>query len=513
MYRYQLEASHARVTAQFKIRNHVSKWTSDSKESLFGLPRFHSFCNRPFFILRHDSQFEHMNSKIIITTIILASAICFVPFVSDDSAAISVNDGTFIYELDEPSSQATVIGLMDSMVKNIPSTIRYESKTYNVVAIGDNAFQNEKLTGNMNTGSVRTIGAGAFQGADITGNLNISSAVTSIGDSAFEKADITGNFNISNGLKTIGNSAFRSSEITGNLNLPSTVQSIGDYAFAETDFTGNLRLPSSLTTIGNYAFYKSEFTGNLNLGDRVTSVGDYAFAETKLTGNLNLGDSVKTIGEGAFKNCDFTGNIDIPSSVTSIGSQAFTCSSSISSITISSSSTVIDSQTFSSFVFYASDGVTILSQTSSNLCGHTFVKVNGKMVMQDGGTIDPTPDPDPSVKYTITIYSDTPGWGEIDGAGTYSSGSKVTISASPNDGYSFVGWSDGVTSSHRTITVSGDATFVAIFEPNNIVEPAGSGAEYPYTTIGMLMWMLGGLLLVVFVLLYIRHNRISKRGL
>ena len=444
----------------------------------------------PFFILRHDSQFKHMNSKNIITTIILASAICFVPFVSDDSAATSVNDGTFIYELDEPSSQATVIGLMNSMVKNIPSTIRYESKTYNVVAIGDNAFQNEKLTGNMNTGSVRTIGAGAFQGADITGNFNISSAVTSIGDSAFEKADITGNFNISNGLKTIGNSAFRSSEITGNLNLPSTVQSIGDYAFAETDFTGNLRLPSSLTTIGNYAFYKSEFTGN-----------------------LNLGDSVKTIGEGAFKNCDFTGNIDIPSSVTSIGSQAFTCSSSISSITISSSSTVIDSQTFSSFVFYASDGVTILSQTSSNLCGHTFVKVNGKMVMQDGGTVDPTPDPDPSVKYTITIYSDTPGWGKIDGAGTYSSGSKVTISASPKDGYSFVGWSDGVTSSHRTITVSGDATFVAIFEPNNIVEPAGSGAEYPYTTIGMLMWMLGGLLLVVFVLLYIRHNRISKRGL
>lgn len=445
----------------------------------------------PFFILRHDSQFEHMNSKIIITTIILASAICFVPFVSDDSVAISVNDGTFIYELDEPSSQATVIGLMNSMVKNIPSTIRYESKTYNVVAIGDNAFQNEKLTGNMNTGSVRTIGAGAFQGADITGNFNISSAVTSIGDSAFEKADITGNFNISNGLKTIGNSAFRSSEITGNLDLPSTVQSIGDYAFAETDFTGNLRLPSSLTTIGNYAFYKSEFTGN-----------------------LNLGDSVKTIGEGAFKNCDFTGNIDIPSSVTSIGSQAFTCSSSISSITISSSSTVIDSQTFSSFVFYASDGVTILIQTSSNLCGHTFVKVNGKMVMQDGGgTVDPTPDPDPSVKYTITIYSDTPGWGKIDGAGTYSSGSKVTISASPKDGYSFVGWSDGVTSSHRTITVSGDATFVAIFEPNNIVEPAGSGATYPYTTIGMLMWMLGGLLLIVFVLMYIRHNRISKREL
>ena len=444
----------------------------------------------PFFILRHDSQFEHMNSKIIITTIILASAICFVPFVSDDSVAISVNDGTFIYELDEPSSQATVIGLMNSMVKNIPSTIRYESKTYNVVAIGDNAFQNEKLTGNMNTGSVRTIGAGAFQGADITGNFNISSAVTSIGDSAFEKADITGNFNISNGLKTIGNSAFRSSEITGNLDLPSTVQSIGDYAFAETDFTGNLRLPSSLTTIGNYAFYKSEFTGN-----------------------LNLGDSVKTIGEGAFKNCDFTGNIDIPSSVTSIGSQAFTCSSSISSITISSSSTVIDSQTFSSFVFYASDGVTILIQTSSNLCGHTFVKVNGKMVMQDGGTVDPTPDLDPSVKYTITIYSDTPGWGKIDGAGTYSSGSKVTISASPKDGYSFVGWSDGVTSSHRTITVSGDATFVAIFEPNNIVEPAGSGATYPYTTIGMLMWMLGGLLLIVFVLMYIRHNRISKREL
>ena len=431
-----------------------------------------------------------MNLKIFTLAIVLALIVCFVPFISDDSDAVVASDDTFTYELDESSGQATVIDVVKSTVKDIPSTVSYDSETYKVVAIGDYAFQNDKLVGNMKTGGVQTIGVGAFKGASFTGNLDITSGISTIGNSAFENADITGNLNMAAGLTSIGDSAFRGSNITGNLNLPSTVQSIGDYAFAETDFTGNLRLPSSLTTIGNYAFYKSEFTGN-----------------------LNLGDSVKTIGEGAFKNCDFTGNIDIPSSVTSIGSQAFTCSSSISSITISSSSTVIDSQTFSSFVFYASDGVTILSQTSSNLCGHTFVKVNGKMVMQDGGTVDPTPDPDPSVKYTITIYSDTPGWGEIDGAGTYSSGSKVTISASPNDGYSFVGWSDRVTSSHRTITVSGDATFVAIFEPNNIVEPAGSGAEYPYTTIGMLMWMLGGLLLVVFVLLYIRHNRISKRGL
>ena len=449
-----------------------------------------------------------MSLKIFTLAIVLALIVCFVPFISDDSDAVVASDDTFTYELDESSGQATVIDVVKSTVKDIPSTVSYDSETYKVVAIGDYAFQNDKLVGNMKTGGVQTIGVGAFKGASFTGNLDITSGISTIGNSAFENADITGNLNMAAGLTSIGDSAFRGSNITGNLNLPSTVKSIGNNAFQGSDFTGNLSLPSALTSIGDYAFAETDFTGNLTVGNHVTSIGNYAFAETDFTGNLDLGNSVKTIGEGAFKDCEFTGNINIPASVTSIGNQAFTYNSGISSITISSSNTVINSQTFAGFMFYESDSVTVITQVSS-ICGHTFVNVSGKMVMKDGGSVNPDPDPDPnpSSKYTITVSSDTPGWGSFSGTGTYTSGSTITISATPKEGYSFVGWNDGVTSAQRTITVSGDATYTAIFEPTDITEPAGHGVSYPYAAFGFIILIIGIVLVVVFGMKYIRYNK------
>lgn len=65
--------------------------------------------------------------------------------------------------------------------------------------------------------------------------------------------------------------------------------------------------------------------------------------------------------------------------------------------------------------------------------------------------------------YTLTVNSTT--GGTATGGGTYESGQTVTISAIENDGYSFKKWSDGNTSNPRTITVSGNATYTAYFEP------------------------------------------------
>lgn len=47
-------------------------------------------------------------------------------------------------------------------------------------------------------------------------------------------------------------------------------------------------------------------------------------------------------------------------------------------------------------------------------------------------------------------------------------GKQVTLTATPNAGYKFVKWSDGNTSATRTITVTGKATYTAIFELNKI---------------------------------------------
>ena len=67
-------------------------------------------------------------------------------------------------------------------------------------------------------------------------------------------------------------------------------------------------------------------------------------------------------------------------------------------------------------------------------------------------------------QYTITALSANENMGTVTGGGTYNVGSSVELSATANEGYRFVRWTDGNTSNPRTITVTGDATYIATFE-------------------------------------------------
>ena len=66
--------------------------------------------------------------------------------------------------------------------------------------------------------------------------------------------------------------------------------------------------------------------------------------------------------------------------------------------------------------------------------------------------------------YEITTKADPAEGGNVSGGGTYSNGTEVTLTATPNDGYHFVQWNDGNTDNPRTITVTGDAGYEAKFE-------------------------------------------------
>ena len=64
---------------------------------------------------------------------------------------------------------------------------------------------------------------------------------------------------------------------------------------------------------------------------------------------------------------------------------------------------------------------------------------------------------------TFTVTVDTSGNGAVTGAGTYKEGETVTLTALPAEGWRFVKWSDGTTSSTYTLTISGDKTLTAEF--------------------------------------------------
>lgn len=65
-------------------------------------------------------------------------------------------------------------------------------------------------------------------------------------------------------------------------------------------------------------------------------------------------------------------------------------------------------------------------------------------------------------QYKLTVTAGT--GGTVSGGGTYNYNTSATLKATANSGYHFVKWSDGNTSATRTVTVTEDATYTAIFE-------------------------------------------------
>ena len=66
---------------------------------------------------------------------------------------------------------------------------------------------------------------------------------------------------------------------------------------------------------------------------------------------------------------------------------------------------------------------------------------------------------------TVTITESA--HGTVDGSGTYDLGSIATLTAIPDEGYSFASWSDGNTDNPRTLTVSNHIQLSALFTANS----------------------------------------------
>ena len=99
--------------------------------------------------------------------------------------------------------------------------------------------------------------------------------------------------------------------------------------------------------------------------------------------------------------------------------------------------------------------------TATTLRGFAFTK------FYDNAEYVPTPDgstPNPNRQYTISATSANTTQGTVTGGGTYSEGSRVTLTATPKSGYAFDKWSDGNTQPSRSIQVTQNLTLTATFK-------------------------------------------------
>ena len=75
----------------------------------------------------------------------------------------------------------------------------------------------------------------------------------------------------------------------------------------------------------------------------------------------------------------------------------------------------------------------------------------------------PEPEPPAPTQYTLTVTAGEGGTVSTEG-GTYDEGTEITITATPDEGYEFIGWEGSNSdSSSLTITLNGNFSVQALF--------------------------------------------------
>ena len=185
---------------------------------------------------------------------------------------------------------------------NIPSTVVYNGETYNVVALGEEAFEGATLSSVTIPLSVIEIKRGCF--FNTMGSIsviNIPASVTAIGELAFVMQNLTAiNVDENNPeFRTIDGMLFSKDTTTlkvcpvaksGAITLPQNTKNIANYAFTFCQNITNVALHEGISSIGNWAFWSNIHLNNIVIPSSVTHIGPNPFAYCQALYNLTISD-------------------------------------------------------------------------------------------------------------------------------------------------------------------------------------------------------------------------------
>ena len=273
-----------------------------------------------------------------------------------------VQIGDLYYNLDATNQTAVVISKINGKYSGeiiIPSSVTYNSVTYSVTRIGDNAFYECWYLTSVTIGNrVTSIGEEAFWGCDGLTSVTIGNSVTSIGSGAFYECTGLTSVTIPNSVTSIGDVAFYGCSSLTSVTIGNSVTSIGNSAFNGCSGLTSVTIPNSVTSIGNFAFYgcsnlPSVYNNHIFAYLPQTYSGVYTIPSVeKIAGgafydcvgltSVTIPNSVTSIGDVAFYGCLNLPSVTIPNSVTNIGKGAFAYCTGLTSLTIPNSVTSID---------------------------------------------------------------------------------------------------------------------------------------------------------------------------
>ena len=341
----------------------------------------------------------------------------------------------------------------------IPSSVEHNNVTYSVTSIGDRAFN-------------------ACSGLT---SVSIPNSVTSIGSYAFKECHGLTSVSIPNSVTSIGGDAFSYCIGLTSVTIPNGVTSIGSYAFYYCSDLTSVTIPNSVSHIGYAVFHNCSSLNSINVAPGNTHYSSidgvlYNYVQDTLMQcpvaktSVTIPNSVTSIGDGAFNGCRGLTSITIPNSLTSIGDIAFNGCRGLTSITIPNSVTSIGRSAFS----YCSGltSVKCLASIPPSIGNNSFQNISDTCTLtvpcssldaytaSDWNTYFATRIiEEPLFELSVSANEEAYGSVEVE---TQSCNVK-TLTAIANEGYSFLTWSDGNMENPRTVSLTSDTAFMAIF--------------------------------------------------
>ena len=261
----------------------------------------------------------------------------------------------------------------------IPQTVIHGAAAYEVIRIGDEAFDNHKTIAVIELpNSITSIGYKAFYNSTLQ-EIVIPESVTDIEEYAFGSCSKLTSVTIGDGVTSIGNNAFSYCSSLTSITIPNSVTSIGSYAFRNCSIT-SITIPESVTYIGSGAFLystlisiiwnakncndfrddpnhicdpnhtifgKNDYVHTIIFGENVEYIPEHLCYDMNSLKSITIPESVTSIGYGAFNWCTSLASVTLGNSVTNIGGYAFS-NCALTSITIPESVTSIGFSAFSS---------------------------------------------------------------------------------------------------------------------------------------------------------------------
>ena len=296
---------------------------------------------------------------------------------------------------------------------NIPATVTYNGETYDVVALGEQAFSQASLSGIIIPSSVTQIKYGCFLFANCPSTINVPASVTDIETLAFAAFNLNAiNVDENNpNFMSMDKMLFSKDTTTlveclmtksGVVTLPQRTRHLAANAFAYCQNITGVTLPEGLESIGYWAFVDNQHLNNVVIPSSVTHIAPGPFVNCPALVNLSIAEGnthyymdgmmIYSTGGDSLVSCHksadsvflpntlryvngFGGNsnvkyVHVPDGVTTIGNEAFN-GSSLRSIDLPSHLHFIDEYAFYYCQSLTRVGMPTILDTMGEGCFHS----------------------------------------------------------------------------------------------------------------------------------------------